>query len=91
MKNKNKMLEKFKSRKVKITIVSIGIGNVDIYIESKRCLLYYSNNKTSDELWESYSDVLRILSSKIYYKTAKAWWKKQFSPSHLITNKILKS
>lgn len=57
------MEEVFRTRRIKIKLISFDVGNVDIIVENKRRLLYYSNNKTSDELWESFSDVLRILST----------------------------
>lgn len=72
------MIAKFRSRKIKIEIISTKIRNIDIYVRNKRWLLYYSNNNTSDELWESYEDVLKILMKK-KYKSAKNWWKKQFT------------
>lgn len=57
------MEEVFRTRRIKIKLISFDVGNVDIIVENKRRLLYYSNNKTSDELWESFNDVLRILST----------------------------
>lgn len=73
------MEEIFRTRKIKIKLISFDIGDVDIIVKSKRRLLYYSNNNTSDELWESFSDVLRILSTSKKYKTAKRWWIYQFT------------
>ena len=62
------MEEVFRTRRIKIKLISFDVGNVDIIVENKRRLLYYSNNKTSDELWESFNDVLRILSTSKKYK-----------------------
>lgn len=77
------MEEIFRTRRIKIKLISFDVGNVDIIVENKRRLLYYSNNKTSDELWESFSDVLRILSTSKKYKTAKQWWINQFTKAQL--------
>lgn len=77
------MEEIFRTRKIKIKLISFDVRNVDIIVENKRRLLYYSNNKTSDELWESFSDVLRILSTSKKYKTAKRWWINQFTKAQL--------
>ena len=77
------MEEVFRTRRIKIKLISFDVGNVDIIVENKRRLLYYSNNKTSDELWESFSDVLRILSTSKKYKTAKRWWINQLTKAQL--------
>lgn len=79
------MEEVFRTRRIKIKLISFDVGNVDIIVENKRRLLYYSNNKTSDELWESFSDVLRlkILSTSKKYKIAKRWWIYQFTKAQL--------
>ena len=77
------MEEVFRTRRIKIKLISFDVGNVDIIVENKRRLLYYSNNKTSDELWESFSDVLRILSTSKIYKIAKRWWIYQFTKAQL--------
>lgn len=75
------MEEVFRTRRIKIKLISFDVGNVDIIVENKRRLLYYSNNKTSDELWESFNDVLRILSTSKKYK--KRWWIYQFTKAQL--------
>lgn len=77
------MEEVFRTRRIKIKLISFDVGNVDIIVENKRRLLYYSNNKTSDELWESFSDVLRILSTSKKYKIDKRWWIYQFTKAQL--------
>lgn len=77
------MEEVFGTRRIKIKLISFDVGNVDIIVENKRRLLYYSNNKTSDELWESFNDVLRILSTSKKYKIAKRWWIYQFTKAQL--------
>lgn len=77
------MEEVFRTRRIKIKLISFDVGNVDIIVENKRRLLYYSNNKTSDELWESFNDVLRILSTSKKYKIVKRWWIYQFTKAQL--------
>lgn len=77
------MEEVFRTRRIKIKLISFDVGNVDIIVENKRRLLYYSNNKTSDELWESFNDVLRILSTSKKYKITKRWWIYQFTKAQL--------
>lgn len=81
------MEETFRTRKVKIKLISFDVGDVDIIVESRGKLLYYSSNNTSDELWESFNNVLKILSVSKKYRTARKWLIYQFTrPEAVVSN-----